>query len=41
VLEHVLKRQVLNGVIDAVDVVVGVLKGRLDDKGGGVACLGG
>lgn len=41
VLKHVVKGQMLDGVLGAVDVGVRILKGRLDDKGRGVAGLGG
>jgi hypothetical protein len=41
VLEHVLKRKVLDQVVGAVNVVVRELKRRLDDKGRRVARLGG
>lgn len=41
VLKHVVKRQVLDEIVGAVDVLVRVLKGRLDDKRRGVAGLGG
>lgn len=33
--------EVLDEVVAGVDMAVGVLKGRLDDEGGGVAGLGG
>jgi hypothetical protein len=41
VLQHVVEGQVLNHILRGVDVVVRVLKGGLDDEGGGVAGLGG
>ena len=40
VLQHVVERQVLDLVVGRVDVVVRVLKGRLDDEGRGIAGLG-
>lgn len=41
VLEHVVKGQVLDGVVAGVDMRVRVLESRLDDKGRWVAGLGG
>lgn len=41
VFEHVVKRQVLDKVVDTVDVVIRVLKSRLDDEGRRVASLAG
>jgi hypothetical protein len=41
VLEHMIEGQVLNLVLSAMDVGIRVLKCRLDDKGRGVASLGG
>ena len=35
------KGQILDEVVRAVDVVVTVLKGRLNDKGRGISSLGG
>ena len=40
-LEHVIKGKVLDAIIRGVDVVVGVFKGRFDDKCRGIASLGG
>ena len=38
-LKHVVEGQVLELIIVAMDVVVGVFEGRLNDKGGGVSGL--
>lgn len=40
-LEHVVEREILDKVIGAMDVIVRVLKCRLDDEGRRVASLGG
>ncbi len=40
-LEHVVEGQVLDLVVGGVNVVVRVLKGRLDHESRGIACLGG
>ena len=41
VLEHVVKGEVGDDIVGGMNVVIAVLKGRLDDKGGWVASLGG
>lgn len=40
-LKHMVKREIFDAIIGAVDVGVRVLKGGLDDKGRGVSGLGG
>lgn len=40
-LQHMIKAQILNLILRGVDLVIGVLKIRLDDKGGGVAVFAG
>lgn len=40
VLKHMVEGEVLDEVVAGVDMAVGVLKGRLDDEGRGVAGLG-
>jgi hypothetical protein len=40
-LKHMVERKVLDVVVGGVDMRVGVLKGGLDDEGGGIAGLGG